>query len=129
MAASQQADDVPARLETVRQSLHTVAGTVLFIGSTRVDVRPARLSAGRPNNGELCIILWSLALYSASYPLKKVWLRREYGLWGRAGVGERERGEGELPFTHRRQRAKSIISGSKHLPRNCSTASLNSGFV
>ena len=34
MAASQQADDVPARLEAVRQSLHTVAGTVLFIGST-----------------------------------------------------------------------------------------------
>ena len=34
MAASHQADDVPARLETVRQSLHTVAGTVLFIGST-----------------------------------------------------------------------------------------------
>ena len=34
MAASQQADEVPARLEAVRQSLHTVAGTVLFIGST-----------------------------------------------------------------------------------------------
>ena len=34
MAASHQADDVPARLETVRKSLHTVAGTVLFIGST-----------------------------------------------------------------------------------------------
>ena len=34
MAASQTSDDVPARLEAVRQSLHTVAGTVLFIGST-----------------------------------------------------------------------------------------------